>query len=284
MSSNLNTNKIAAAILLAGLIGMISGKATEFLYDGGPQHAGGHESEVKRGYKIDVPEESAEGGAAGAVATAADISALYASADAKAGESYFQKKCTVCHNIDKGGANKVGPQLYGVMGRAVASVGDFNYSDAMKQHASETPKWEWEAMNQFQWAPRKAVPGTIMAYAGTPKDQERANLIVYLNSQSDSPLPLPKATEKPAVAPAADPAKDSATPAKDAKPAPKGEVTEKPQPADSGNKNANDAARSDDGDEPKGKKPSAASTASEGDDAASKQPSTPTKRSNANAD
>jgi cytochrome c len=194
MSSNLNTNKIAGAILLAGLIGMVAGKATEFLYDGGPKHAGGHHEEV-RGYKIDVPEVAEAGGAA-AVATAADISALYPTADIAAGESYFAKKCAVCHNIDKGGANKVGPQLYGVMGRKVAGLGDFNYSEAMKKHAGEAPVWDWDAMNAFQWSPRKTVVGTIMAYAGTPKDQERANLLVYLNSKSDSPLALPPVTAK----------------------------------------------------------------------------------------
>lgn len=202
MSTDLTKNKIAAAILLAGLIGMVSGKVTEFLYDGGPQHAGSHHEE-KRGYKIDVP-EVAEGGAAAPVAAAADISALYASADVAAGESYFQKKCAVCHNIDKGGANKVGPHLYGVMGRAIASVGDFNYSEAMKKHAGEEPKWTFDAMNKFQWAPRKTVPGTIMAYGGTPKDQERANLIAYLNSKSDSPQPLPTAAAAPKDAPAAE--------------------------------------------------------------------------------
>jgi len=192
MSTNLNSNKIAAALVLAGLIGMISGKVTEFLYDGGPQHAGGHHEEP-RGYKIEVT-EVAEGGPA-APTGPADISALYATADIAAGEAYFAKKCTVCHNIDKGGANKVGPHLYGVMGRGIASVGDFGYSDALKGKSGE--KWDWETMNGFQWAPRKWAPGTIMAYAGTPKDQERANLIAYLNSKSDSPLPLPAVTAKP---------------------------------------------------------------------------------------
>ncbi len=205
MSSNLNTNKIAGAVLLAGLIGMVAGKATEFLYDGGPKHAGGHHEEV-RGYMIDVPEVAETGGAA-VVAVAADISALYPTADVAAGESYFGKKCAVCHNIDKGSANKVGPHLYGVMGRAVASVSDFNYSDAMKKHASDAPKWDWDAMNHFQWAPRKAVPGTIMAYAGTPKDQDRANLIVFLNSKSDSPLALPPVKAADAAAPVKEEAK-----------------------------------------------------------------------------
>lgn len=209
MSSDLSKNKIAAAILLAGLIGMVSGKVTEFLYDGGPAHPGGHHEEA-RGYKIDVPETTADaGGGAAAVATAADISALYASADVAAGKAYFEKKCTVCHSIEKGGANKVGPHLWGVMNRKVAAVADFNYSAGMKAHADRS--WTFDEMNHFQFAPRKWVPGTIMAYAGTPKDQERANLIAYLNAQSDSPAKLPVASAKPAEAPAAaDPAKDSA--------------------------------------------------------------------------
>lgn len=193
MADNLNTNKIAAAILLAGLIGMITGKATEFLYDGGPAHPGGHHEET-RGYKIDVPEETAGGGAA-APTGAPDISGLYAAADAAAGGEFFAKKCALCHTIDAGGANKIGPNLHGVMGRKVASHTGFAYSEGMKSHSDRS--WTFEEMNQFQYAPRKWVPGTIMAYAGTPKDQDRANLIIYLNQQGSN-LPLPPVTVKPA--------------------------------------------------------------------------------------
>lgn len=185
--SNLNTNKIAAAILLAGLLGMVSGKVTEFLYFGGPQHAGAHHEE-KRGFSIEVVEDASAGGPAVA-AEAADITALYATADVKAGEAYFNKKCTVCHTIEKGGANKIGPHLWGVMNRPVASIGDFSYSSAMKGHGG---KWTFAEMNKFQWDPKKTVPGTMMAYSGNKKDQERANLIAYLNSMSDSPAALPK--------------------------------------------------------------------------------------------
>ena len=195
--SNLNGNKIAAAILVAGLIGMVTGKATEFLYFGGPQHPGAHHEE-KRGYSIEVVEAPAGGEAV--VAAAADISALYATADTKAGGDYFTKKCAVCHSIEKGGANKVGPHLWGVMNRPVGSVADFNYSKAMKEHGGN---WTFEEMNKFQWSPQKTVPGTIMSYGGNKKDQERANLIAYLASQSDSPPKLPVASAKPA-----EPAKD----------------------------------------------------------------------------
>jgi len=193
MSSNLNVNKIAAAVLLAGLIGMVSGKVTEFLYDGGPQHAGAH-AEEPRGYKIEVANAPAAGGGAAAPAGPADLTALYATADAKAGGEFFAKKCSTCHDITKGGGNKVGPKLWGVMGRKVASVADFNYSAAMKTHADRS--WGWDEMNHFQWNPRAFVPGTIMAFAGTTKDSDRANLIAYLNSQSDKPLPLPKGEAK----------------------------------------------------------------------------------------
>ena len=136
--SNLNGNKIAAAILVAGLIGMVTGKATEFLYFGGPEHPGSHHEE-KRGYSIEITEAPAGGEAV--VAAAADISALYATADTKAGGDYFAKKCAVCHSIEKGGPNKVGPHLWGVMNRPVGSIADFNYSAAMKGHGGN---WTFE--------------------------------------------------------------------------------------------------------------------------------------------
>jgi cytochrome c len=193
--SNLNMNKAAAAILVAGLIGMFTGKITEFLYYGGPEHPGAH-TEEKRGYSIEITEAPA--GGAAVADEAADISALYATADVKAGEEYFGKKCAVCHSIEKGGANKVGPHLWGIMNRPVGSIGDFNYSSAMKAHGG---KWTFEEMNKFQWNPKKTIPGTIMSYGGNRKDQERANLIAYLAGQSDSPPKLPVASAKPAEAP-----------------------------------------------------------------------------------
>jgi cytochrome c len=190
MSSNngMEINKIAAAILLAGVIGMVAGKASEFLYYGGPKHPG-HEHEEPRGYQIEVTEAPVSGGNS-APKGPADISALYASADIEAGKSYFGKKCATCHTIEKGGANGVGPNLYGIMGHKIASYAGFSYSDALKKYSAES--WNFENMNAWQYQPRAFAPGTIMAYAGNPKDQERANLIAYLNSMSDSKLPYPK--------------------------------------------------------------------------------------------
>jgi cytochrome c len=184
---NMKLNTIAMAVLTAGLIGMMSGKVTEFLYDGGPKHPGAHHEE-KRGYKIEVVETT--GGEAAPVSQGPnDISALYATADLAAGADYFNKKCTTCHTIDKGGANKVGPNLYGILGHKVASREGFSYSKALQSHGDRI--WSFDEMNGFQYNPKKWVPGTIMAYAGNKKDQERANLIGFLNSKSDNPLPYP---------------------------------------------------------------------------------------------
>ncbi len=181
---NMNTNKIAGAIFLAGLIGMTTGKVTEFLYDGGPKHHGAHTEEA-RGYSIEViADANAADGAAAPAAAAGDLSALYATADLKAGGDFVNKKCTVCHSVDKAGANKVGPKLWGVYNRSVASVAGFNYSAGMKAHGG---KWDAAALNQFLWSPSKTVKGTMMSFAGIPKDQERANVIAYIASMSDSP-------------------------------------------------------------------------------------------------
>lgn len=204
MSHDSNFNKYAGALLAAGLIALLTGKVTEFLYEGGPHHPGA-EHEEARGYKIDVV-ETAEGGEGAAPTGPGDLGALYATADVAAGEKYVETKCTVCHDVSKGGANKVGPHLWGVMNRTVASVGDFSYSAGMKAHGG---KWDFEALNKFLWRPSATVPGTMMSFAGISKDQDRANVIAYLATKmTDSPAALPKASAaKPADAKAAAPAK-----------------------------------------------------------------------------
>ena len=194
--SNLNMNKAAAAILVAGLIGMVTGKVTEFLYFGGPQEPG-HHGEEKRGYKIEVVEAPADGSPA--PTGPSDLSALYATADLKAGEDFVNKKCTTCHDVSKGGVNKVGPHLWGVVNRPIAGIGDFNYSSGMKKHAEEVKTWSVDNLNAFLWSPAKTSPGTIMSFAGISKDQERANVIAYIATQmTDSPAKLPTAAAKPA--------------------------------------------------------------------------------------
>ena len=95
----------------------------------------------------------------------------------------------VCHNFTKGGGNKIGPNLWGIVGSKPAEVPDYSFSDAMK--ARESKPWTYEALDEFLTAPRKDVPGTKMTFAGLPKPQDRADLIAWLRQQSDSPVPLP---------------------------------------------------------------------------------------------
>ena len=185
-------NKLAAAVLIAGLIGIGTGKISGFLYGGAEDaaHHGEGEHHVARGYSIDVPEEGAldSAGAADAPAGPAPISALLASADVAAGEAFFAKRCALCHNIEKGGANKTGPGLWNVVGSDKGTHAGFSYSKAM---AEKPGNWGFEELNGFLHNPKKWLPGTIMAYAGIKKDDERANLIAYLRTQADAPLPLP---------------------------------------------------------------------------------------------
>ena len=167
---------------------------------------------AKPGYEIAVKEEQpAQGGAAAPAQV--PIETLLASASPQAGE-LSAKVCLTCHNMAKGQGAKVGPDLYGVVGRPVASVSGFNYSSALKGLGGN---WTFDALNKWLDNPRGDVPGTLMTFGGVPSEKQRADIIAYLNSNSDSPLPLPKAAEatpapaaaatapqanKPAVAPA----------------------------------------------------------------------------------
>ena len=98
------------------------------------------------------------------------------------------KKCIGCHSVSKGGSNKIGPALWGVIGRKVGSISDYKYSKAMSGFGKN---WDFEAMNNFLIKPKDYVKGNKMAFAGISKEKDRASLILYLNEQSDSPLPLP---------------------------------------------------------------------------------------------
>jgi cytochrome c len=124
---------------------------------------------------------------------------LLQKADAKAGESIF-KKCQACHDGTKGGPNKVGPNLYGVVDRPVASHEGFGYSAAIKDFSKgSTEKWTYDHLAHFLTAPKKFIPGTAMGFAGLPKDIDRANVIAYLRTLADTPVPLPDAAAAPAT-------------------------------------------------------------------------------------
>ncbi len=114
----------------------------------------------------------------------AELDEMLPAADIVAGERVF-KKCKACHTVNQGGKNKTGPNLYGVVGRPVASVGGYKYSGALKEYAGE---WSVERLDAFLTKPRAEVKGTKMGFSGLKKPQDRANLIAYLNSNSDAPI------------------------------------------------------------------------------------------------
>ena len=116
-----------------------------------------------------------------------NISALLALGNIDHGKMIF-KKCAACHSASKGGGNKIGPALWGVIGRKAGSIGDYKYSKAMSGFGKT---WDFEGMNTFLIKPKDYVKGTKMAYAGLKKGKDRASIILYLNEQGDSPLPLP---------------------------------------------------------------------------------------------
>jgi len=144
---------------------------------------------AKPGYEVAVQEE-AKPGAPGQAAPAADepLPVRFASADVGRGET-SAKKCAACHTFGKGEPNRVGPNLYGIVGRQKASEAGFNYSAAMK---GQKGNWTPEDLDTYLTNPKGMVPGTSMSFAGIPRGKERADLITFLNSKSDKPADLPK--------------------------------------------------------------------------------------------
>lgn len=182
--SGIEMNKIAAAVLLAGIIAMVSGMVAEGLFEGG--HA---EGEAKRGYTIAGAEAPAGGATVAKDAGPVDIAPFMAKADITAGQAKA-KVCASCHTFDKGGKDGVGPNQWGLVGSHYAHKEGYAYSDALS--GMKDKKWTFQSLSDFLANPRKDIPGNKMSFAGIKDPQERANLIAYINTQSDSPLPLPK--------------------------------------------------------------------------------------------
>lgn len=139
-----------------------------------------------------------------------DLAAALQTASAESGER-VAARCAACHNFVKGGANQIGPNLWDVLGREIAAIDGFNYSNTLQ---GKDGAWTYEAMNAFLENPRGWAPGTSMAFAGLNRDSDRANIIAYMRQQADNPPALPEvAAAEPADAPAADaPAGEDAAP------------------------------------------------------------------------
>ena len=175
---SLFVNKITAAVLSAGLLAMLSGFAAHMLYS--PKELD------KPAYIIAEDEPRAVVAKAAAPAGPEPIAGMLAAANADAGQK-VAKKCTACHSFTKGGANKVGPNLWNVVGGKPASVSGYKYSGAM---SGMTVNWEYEELNKFLYKPKAYLKGTKMSFAGLKSSKERAAVILYMNENSDNPLPL----------------------------------------------------------------------------------------------
>jgi len=175
-------NKIIAAILLTALIIIGIGKFADILF-----HV---DKPVESAYKVEgleVVTSSTSSSSETKEEVKININELLALGDMAHGEKVF-KKCSACHMIVSDGKNMIGPNLWGVIGRTAGSVNDYKYSKAMVAYGKE---WTFEEMNAYLIKPQAYIKGTKMAFAGLRKEKDRASVIIYMNSKSNSPKPLP---------------------------------------------------------------------------------------------
>jgi cytochrome c len=189
----MEVNKGIAAILVAGIIFFLTGLIGDSLV---------REREPEKP-ALAIAAAPTTGATEAKPAGPAPIAPLLASADPKAGDQFVHKVCVACHTFDKGGKPGVGPNLYGVVGGPHDHEEGFNYSPAMEKFKGQP--WTFDALNEWLFKPNAYAPGTRMSFAGIPNDKQRADVIDYLRTLADNPVPLPAAevAQPPATAPAA---------------------------------------------------------------------------------
>ena len=174
-------NKIVVSIVLAIILVFGINKITNVIYY--------VEKPEKSAYQVDSVADSGESTSiemSSANLETGSILELFASTSAAEGEKIF-KRCAACHSITQGGKNKIGPALWGVLGRKAGNISDYKYSKAIVAHGKP---WSFEEMNGFLLKPKDWIKGTKMSFAGLKNANERAAVILYMNENTDSPLPL----------------------------------------------------------------------------------------------
>jgi len=171
-------NKIIASIILAVILVLGINKITDIIFF--------IEKPEKSAYQVTSVSTTTETTSKSSSAGSGDIMALLTSASVSDGEKVF-KKCAACHSIAKGGGNKIGPALWGVLGRQAGSISDYKYSKAMTAHGKI---WSFNEMNSFLKKPKDWIKGTKMSFIGLKSEKDRAAVLLYMNKKTDSPLPL----------------------------------------------------------------------------------------------
>lgn len=174
-------NKILGAVLAAAVFGM----TVHFIARG---LVSPHVPD-ELAYAVEIPDSGPAPAETEEPAGPEPIAPLLAAASVENGQS-LAKKCTACHSFDQGGPNKVGPNLWDVVNRKIASVNGYSYSDALKEKSDE--EWTYAHLNEFIWKPKVFASGTKMNFAGFKKPEERADMVVYLRSLSATPAPMPE--------------------------------------------------------------------------------------------
>jgi cytochrome c len=197
-------NKIAGGVLAGAVALLAINIATDSIYRPAALEK---QSYVVEGIEVAATE-------AAPVEAVKPVAFYLASASVEKGEGVF-KKCAACHNAEKGGASGIGPNLYGIVGRGHAIVAGFGYSEVLS--AMKGKPWGFDELNAWLTSPKTYATGNKMSFAGIGKPEDRAAVIAYLNSKSDSPLPMPavpaEAEAGPAEAAPAEAAPAEAAPA-----------------------------------------------------------------------